>query len=61
MVRLKHLKIERQHIAELPMEMQDLVELRTLSLNHNKFKRVPDLIRCYSKLYHFTMSNNEIE
>jgi Leucine-rich repeat (LRR) protein len=51
MTKLKYLRIEGQNISELPKEMAYLTDLRTLSLNSNKFKRVPDAIRSYTKLY----------
>lgn len=60
MVKLRELRIEGQAIWELPEGMKDLCELRVLSLDNNKFKRIPAVVRHYTKLYHFSIAGNEV-
>lgn len=45
MVNLKYLKIEGQNIKSLPIKLQNLIELRTLSLDNNNFVDIPEAIR----------------
>jgi Leucine-rich repeat (LRR) protein len=40
--------------------MKQLTDLRTLSLNDNKFQQLPDAVLCYSKLYSFSIKKNQL-
>lgn len=61
MTKLKYLRIEGQKITELPVGMRELKELRTISLNNNCFKKIPDILTYYEKLYDLSIKDNQIE
>jgi Leucine-rich repeat (LRR) protein len=41
--------------------MENLVDIRTLSLNNNKFKTIPHQIKSYFRLFSLTMKDNQLE
>lgn len=41
--------------------MRDLTDLRTLSLDNNKFKQLPAAVLCYSKLHSLSLKKNLLE
>ncbi len=61
MVHLKYLRIEGQQISHLPSKIDLLLELRTISLDNNKFTTLPDGLRSLPKLFSLTARKNQIE
>ena len=61
MTQIRELRIEGQNISSLPEGMENLVDIRTLSLNNNKFAAVPPQIKSYSRLFSFTIKDNLLE
>jgi Leucine-rich repeat (LRR) protein len=60
MTRLKYLRIEGQNITELFEEMRCLTDLRTLSLDNNKFRQIPSSVLYYSKIYSLSLRQNQL-
>ncbi len=58
MVFLKYLRIEGQQINKLPKGMELLTELRTISIDRNKFKEIPIVLKELPKLYSLSVQKN---